>query len=196
MELSRVATEGVSLCGDSTRVGDRAFRNLIQVTMDILLMKKNEESLKSDEDVASVDAAALKQAYAGLVTLILEAVKMDCDSPSIIASLLEDCKWGSDRIDYFSKHFLECKPELEALLAGTGSSFPHIVDVDWRLDYYIKNNQMDKVNKPTYLITLKTEEAGKSQGKDVQFSCSMEQLQDLVGKLKDACKSIERASAN
>lgn len=47
MELSSVATEGVSLCGDSTRVGDRAFRNLIQVTMDILLMKKNEESLKS-----------------------------------------------------------------------------------------------------------------------------------------------------
>ena len=47
MELSSVATEGVSLCGDSTRVGDRCFRNLIQVTMDILLMKKNEESLKS-----------------------------------------------------------------------------------------------------------------------------------------------------
>ena len=47
MELSSIATEGVSLCGDSTRVGDRAFRNLIQVTMDILLMKKNEESLKS-----------------------------------------------------------------------------------------------------------------------------------------------------
>ena len=47
MELCSVATEGVSLCGDSTRVGDRAFRNLIQVTMDILLMKKNEESLKS-----------------------------------------------------------------------------------------------------------------------------------------------------
>lgn len=47
MELSSIATEGVSLCGDSSRVGDRAFRNLIQVTMDILLMKKNEESLKS-----------------------------------------------------------------------------------------------------------------------------------------------------
>lgn len=195
MEISSVATEGVSLCGDSARVGDRAFRNLVQVTVEILLKKKSEESLKSDEDISSVDAAALKQAYAGLVTLILEAVKMDCDSSSI-SSMLEDCKWSSDRIEYFTKHFLECKPELEALLARTGSSFPHVVDVDWRLDYYIKNNQMEKVNKPTYLITLKTEEAGKSEGKDVQFSCSMEQLQDLVGKLKDACKSIERAAIN
>lgn len=47
MELSSVATEGVGLCGDSARVGDRAFRNLVQVTLDILLKKKNEESLKS-----------------------------------------------------------------------------------------------------------------------------------------------------
>ncbi|XP_068741635.1 COMM domain-containing protein 3-like [Montipora capricornis] len=118
---------------------------------------------------------------------------MDSDSPTI-SSVLEDCKWTSDKIEYFSKYFQECKPELEALLSRTGSSYPHIVDVDWRLDYYIKNNQMEKVNQPTYLITLKTEESGKSHGKDVQFSCSMEQLQDLVGKLKDACKSIEKAA--
>jgi len=163
--------------------------------MDILLKKKDEDSLKNDEDIVTVEAATLKQAYAGLVTMILEAVKVDCDSSSI-SSVLEDCKWSSDRIEYLSKHFLDCKPDLEALLARTGSSFPHIVDVDWRLDYYIKNNQMDKVNKPTYLIILKTEEPGKKQGKDVQFSCSMEQLQDLVGKLKDACKSIEKTANN
>lgn len=190
-----MATEGLNLCGDSARVGDRSFRNLVQITMDILLKRKSEDGLKNDEDIASVEAATLKQAYAGLVTMILEAVKVDCDSSSI-SSVLEDCKWGSDRIEYFTKHFLDCKPDLEALLARTGSSFPHVVDVDWRLDYYIKNNQMDKVNKPTYLITLKTEEPGKKQGKDVQFSCSMEQLQDLVGKLKDACKSIEKTASN
>lgn len=25
------------------------------------------------------------------------------------SSVLEDCKWGSDRIEYFTKHFLVCK---------------------------------------------------------------------------------------
>lgn len=195
MELSSVAIEGVGLCGDSTRVGDRAFRSLVQLTLDILLKKKSDDCLANDEDIISVDNASLKQGYAGLVSLILEAVKMDSDL-STISSMLEDCKWATDRIEYFFKCFQDCKPEMEALLSRTGSSFPHIVDVDWRLDYYIKNNQMEKVNKPMYLITLKTEESGKAQGKDVQFSCSMEQLQDLVGKLKDACKSIERAAVN
>ncbi|XP_074622573.1 COMM domain-containing protein 3-like [Acropora palmata] len=195
MELSSVAIEGVGLCGDSTRVGDRAFRSLVQLTLDILLKKKSDDCLANDEDIISVDNASLKQGYAGLVSLILEAVKMDSDL-STISSMLEDCKWATDRTEYFFKCFQDCRPEMEALLSRTGSSFPHIVDVDWRLDYYIKNNQMEKVNKPMYLITLKTVESGKPQGKDVQFSCSMEQLQDLVGKLKDACKSIERAAVN
>lgn len=195
MELSSVAIEGLNLCGDSSRVGDRSFRNLVQITLDILVTKKNEDALKSDEDISTIDSATLKQAYAGLVTMILEAIKMDCDSSSI-SSVLEDCKWGTERVEYFTKNFLDYKPNLEALLARTGGSFPHVVDVDWRLDYYIKNNQMEKVNKPTYLITLKTEEAGKTKGEDVQFSCTMEQLQDLVGKLKDACKSVEKAANN
>ena len=45
MELSSVEIEGVGLCGDSTpRVGDRAFRSLVQVTLDILLKKKSDDS--------------------------------------------------------------------------------------------------------------------------------------------------------
>ena len=48
MELNSMATEGLSLCGDSARVGDRSFRNLVQITMDILLKKKNEDVLKSE----------------------------------------------------------------------------------------------------------------------------------------------------
>ena len=43
-----MATEGLNLCGDSARVGDRSFRNLVQITMDILLKKKSEDSLKSE----------------------------------------------------------------------------------------------------------------------------------------------------
>lgn len=48
MELNSVATEGLGLCGDSARVGDRSFRNLVQITVDILLKKKSEEALKSE----------------------------------------------------------------------------------------------------------------------------------------------------
>ncbi|KAG8009398.1 COMM domain-containing protein 3 [Nibea albiflora] len=69
---------------------------------------------------------------------------------------------------------------------------PQINDVSWRLQYHMKNGQVDKVNEPFYSISLKSENEGSSE--DINFTCTMEQLQDLVGKLKDAAKSVEKAS--
>ncbi|TNN59502.1 COMM domain-containing protein 3 [Liparis tanakae] len=69
---------------------------------------------------------------------------------------------------------------------------PHINDASWRLQYHVKNDQIDKVNEPFYLIALNTENKGSSE--DINFTCTVEQLQDLVGKLKDAAKSVEKAS--
>lgn len=63
-------------------------------------------------------------------------------------------------IYYFLEHFsavvtvhaslviLEKQADMEVLLYcfvqfRTGSSFPHVVDVDWRLDYYIKVKNME-----------------------------------------------------
>ena len=42
MDLSTVVIEGVGLCGDSTRVGDRSQ---VQVTLDVLLKKKRDDSI-------------------------------------------------------------------------------------------------------------------------------------------------------
>ncbi|XP_020892259.1 COMM domain-containing protein 3 [Exaiptasia diaphana] len=176
MELSSLVIEGLSMCGESSKLGDRSFRVLVREVFDILLRHKDENALSGSDDLTKVDVPSLKQMYTSLVTLVLESVKIDCDNATM-SSTLEDSKWSTDRIEYFSKVYEEKKLEVEAMLSSTGSSHPHVVDVDWRLDYYIKNNHMDKVNKPTYLITLKTEQSGCASGKDVQFSCSMEQLQ-------------------
>ncbi|XP_029935825.1 LOW QUALITY PROTEIN: uncharacterized protein LOC115379240 [Myripristis murdjan] len=87
------------------------------------------------------------------------------------------------------------KKELEHLLASIGRRPPHITDVSWRLQYHMKNGHVHKVNEPFYLISLNVEN-GDSGGssEDISFSCTMEQLQDLVGKLKDAAKSLEKAT--
>uniref|UniRef100_G3ND66 COMM domain-containing protein 3 n=1 Tax=Gasterosteus aculeatus TaxID=69293 RepID=G3ND66_GASAC len=69
---------------------------------------------------------------------------------------------------------------------------PHIHDASWCLQYHVKNDQVDKINEPFYLISLNTEKERSSD--DINFTCTVEQLQDLVGKLKDAAKSVEKAS--
>ncbi|XP_019520698.1 PREDICTED: COMM domain-containing protein 3 isoform X3 [Hipposideros armiger] len=75
-----------------------------------------------------------------------------------------------------------------------GRSLPHIIDVSWRLEYQIKTNQLHKMYRPAYLVTLNVENTDSQSHPEISFSCNMEQLQDLVGKLKDASKSLERAT--
>lgn len=45
MELSAVVTEGLNLCGESARFGDRSFRKLVLGAFDVLLKKKDEDAL-------------------------------------------------------------------------------------------------------------------------------------------------------
>ncbi|OCT75605.1 hypothetical protein XELAEV_18030789mg [Xenopus laevis] len=75
-----------------------------------------------------------------------------------------------------------------------GISPPHITDVSWRLQYQIKSNQLYRHNRPDYLINLTVESSDANQKPEISFDCSMEQLQDLLGKLRDAAKSLERTT--
>lgn len=97
--------------------------------------------------------------------------------------------------------------EFPSLITFKGFNFAHVVGVEWRLDYYIKSDKLDRIDVPicasqrlaplshshipfSDVINIKTEENG--QTKDVQFACTQEELQDLVTKLKQAVKEVDR----
>jgi len=189
MELSSGVIEGLQSAGDSLTLPDKLFALLLEGVFDILLQKDTEDNLFSN--ISGVSISVFKQCYYGVTALVLEVVKYNADKSSLSATL-EECKWINDRIDFLSRKIEDNKSDLQIMLARIGHNHPHIVDVDWRLDYTVKNSCLDKVNEPSYLINLKTQEPGK-QG-NLQFSCSVDELQDLVNKLKDASKSLEKAS--
>ena len=91
-----------------------------------------------------------------------------------------------------SKIYEERVEEIRLVLAGTTFHFPHIVDVDWRLDYHVKSTQLSKVNKPVWLINLKTFPNDSTSLQDVNFTCNLQDIQDLLIRLKDAIKQVER----
>ncbi|NWU28828.1 COMD3 protein, partial [Dyaphorophyia castanea] len=146
-----------------------------------------------DPDLKDIDPIVLKHCHAAAATCILEAGKQKADI-SAISTCLEDCKLDKERIEQFCTEYQKNKDALEILLGSIGRSPLHITDVSWRLEYQIKNNQLHKTYQPSYLVTLNVENSDSGSHPDVSFSCTMEQLQDLVGKLKDAAKSLERAT--
>ncbi|NXE87436.1 COMD3 protein, partial [Menura novaehollandiae] len=145
-----------------------------------------------DPDLKDIDPTVLKHCHAAAATCILEAGKQKADI-SAISTCLEDCKLDKERIEQFCTEY-QCRQLVTVVSFSIGRSPLHITDVSWRLEYQIKNNQLHKTYQPSYLVTLNVENSDSGSHPDVSFSCTMEQLQDLVGKLKDAAKSLERAT--
>ncbi|NXH22653.1 COMD3 protein, partial [Bucco capensis] len=198
MELSPYAQGGWRLLADPRRFPSRpyaallraAFRSLLQHSQDGL---GGDSFTLDDPDLKDIDPVVLKHCHAAAAMCILEAGKHKADL-STISTCLEDCKLDKERIEQFCTEYQKNKDALEILLGSIGRSALHITDVSWRLQYQIKSNQLHKTYQPSYLVTFNVENGNSGSHPDVSFSCTMEQLQDLVGKLKDAAKSLERAA--
>ncbi|NXD70158.1 COMD3 protein, partial [Eolophus roseicapillus] len=195
MELSAYAQGGWRLLGDPRRFPRRSYAALLRAAFRSLLLGHPQEGNSfalDDPDLKDIDPTVLKHCHAAAAMCILEAGKQKADI-SAISTCLEDCKLDKERIEQFCTEYQ--RRELVTVVSfSIGRSPLHITDVSWRLEYQIKNNQLHKTYQPSYLVTLNVENSDSGSHPDVSFSCTMEQLQDLVGKLKDAAKSLERAS--
>lgn len=138
-----------------------------------------------------MDPVALKQMYAGLATLILESAKRNMDSDAC-SSVLGDAGVSAERQEAFRGLYDKCRPGVRALLFSSAFNLPHAVDADWRLDYVVRDSHVEKIDQPLYFIRLKTETGGADELADVAFSCTPEQLEDLVTALREATKQMER----
>ncbi len=97
---------------------------------------------------------------------------------------------SASRTEALAELYGQHKVALRSLLSYTSFNHPHVVDVDWRIDYHIKSANLERIDQLVYHVTLKTE-VGNGETKDVTFSCSLEELQDLVYRLKDATRQYE-----
>ncbi|XP_037550145.1 COMM domain-containing protein 3 [Nematolebias whitei] len=190
MELCESVQRGLQL-GAQSSVDRRGFQALVDSCFRSLLSSQGDPAVLDEPELQRVDRVQLKQIHSAATTFILEAVRQDADL-SAMSSSLEELTFSAERIEIFCSSYRKHKKELERLLASIGRRPAQINDVSWRLQYNTKSAHLDKVNQPFYLISLNTENQGSSE--DVSFTCTTEQLQDLVGKLKDAAKSLEKAS--
>ncbi|XP_036084037.1 COMM domain-containing protein 3 isoform X3 [Rousettus aegyptiacus] len=182
MELSEFVQKGFQMLADPGSFDFNTFTLLLRATFQSLLDAQADEAVLDHPDLKHIDPVVLKHCHAAAATYILEAGKQRADKSTIsfcflfsFSTYLEDCKFDRERIELFCTEYQNNENSLEILLGSIGRSLPHITDVSWRLEYQIKN--IDSRSHP-----------------EISFSCNMEQLQDLVGKLKDASKSMERAS--
>ncbi|KAE8596032.1 hypothetical protein XENTR_v10015946 [Xenopus tropicalis] len=193
MELSEDLQRGLHRLADPALFTPKSFAALIRAAFLSVSEAQAAETALDDAELQPIEPALVKHCHAAATTCILEAVKHNADRAGL-STFLEDCKFDKDRTELFWTEYQKNKESLETLLGSIGTSPPHITDVTWRLQYQIKSNQLYRHYRPGYLVNLTVESSDANQKPDISFNCSMEQLQDLLGKLRDAAKSLERTS--
>jgi len=187
--LSETVGYGIEVLADE-KISFEDFKKLLDISSSILVHKVSPGDLLSS--IKSADPVIVKQGHAALTTLFLEASKLNAD-PTVLIGVLEEHKLVQGRQEYTITKYLEVKPQLRKMLAQTLFHPPKVIDIDWRLDYFLKANSVEKINIPIYRIILQTTNKD-GIATPVEFACTLEQLQDLVSKLKDAAKQIDRSS--
>jgi polycomb group RING finger protein 4 len=144
MDLSPAVVSALQTTGDPAVISDNSFAELVKLCLDVVIERQKDlDGTLESGKFGKCDIGILKQSYSALATLIVEAARVDANTSSL-TNLLEDCKMAPERIEAFNQLFLKRKPEVRAVLGSTRNAMPHVVDVNWRLDYYMKVEQVTK----------------------------------------------------
>ncbi|CAK8684216.1 COMM domain-containing protein 3-like [Clavelina lepadiformis] len=184
--LSQQSLSGLRLCGDSSVIPDKLFDRYVEHICKVIT--DPEKAGQVPDNFTSLSSSALKQSHAALSALVVESAKHDVDDDQL-GMILDECNFSTTKRESFIATFNHFKQDLRNHLFNIGVQPPHIVDIGWRLDYNVKTNHTHKVNELRYTVSLK-----QNNGEMTDFTCTREELQDLVGKLKEAAKAVERAS--
>lgn len=176
----------------STAVDDAAFQELLVLAFAILTRQPgaSEEILKTSPKFGSCDAVALKQAYAGLIALILEAAKGNASAEEL-APVLEELAIAGQRAALVGRLYAAQKARVRDVLGCTGFDFPNLVDVEWRLDHQVISSASGKLSQPLYLVKLITKDATGALSES-EFGANRQQLADMLARVKDATKQVDR----
>jgi len=214
MELSESTVKGLSLLNDVDLIPDDILPAFLRFTARSLLddetIGDSDADAKDELDTTRFANGVLKEASAALSTLFLEAAKHDLTSTELSDALDEEddvedevvvgsrrAYLNDERRESVVKKYEALKPRLRGNLASIGRHFPLVADAEWKLECVVRDNFVDRRGELRFVVTLRGrdgEEGGQTDvgQEDIRFACTVEQLQDLVAKLKNACKGLER----
>ena len=146
------------------------FKGLAETAFGVLLGTRDDSPISSDEKLAP-----FKPLYSAILYVVLESSKHSLE-PVELSSHLEEILVSSsssssspysDKIALLVGIYEKRREALRKnVLSPKISHFQNLVDLDWRLDYNIKSNTLQKTSEPFYTIKLKTQKGSIEGGRE------------------------------
>ncbi|XP_078044333.1 COMM domain-containing protein 3 [Augochlora pura] len=187
MELSKDVIEGFANISNVNMITEDNFLQIL----DAVVSHLQANPLETSCIIKSADSKAIltKKIFTDVICLFVEAAQHDLDEESLKNLLCQTCT-NEQRRNKLCEAYINNKKTIQSQLESISSNPPHIVDVDWHLDYRVKLDTCNSLGVPLYHVRLSTKE--RERINYVTFSCTIQQLQELVFKLKDAIRYSEK----
>jgi len=196
MNISTELEMGLKRLCNPALINDKCFRILLQKakrSLGTLLNDDISEQTTDDESTITSKQDIAKEAYASLVALYTIASQHCLDGVSLLQNIQTLMLTDSDRLSEIIKTYESVSPRLTQVCEITTTSLANVVDVECRLNYCVQSSVFDDVSEFLYQVRLKTVDNGTI--KYIDFVCDTQQLQELVFKLKDAVRHLEKIAA-
>ncbi|XP_034250748.1 COMM domain-containing protein 3 [Thrips palmi] len=185
---------GLKRLGNSTLVNEDLFSKLLVCGVNTITQSNSQSLNFLSLATGSSKGDVMKEAHFSLLALLVEAARMDVSSDSLQSFLESKVNWPANRCKKLTTAFNEALPHIQVSLANVGFHPPHVVDVKWSLLHNIKSSSSEHAANTIVAVNFKTEGMTNSSEDDVQFMCTLPELQDLVSKLKEALRQMERVA--
>lgn len=203
MDVGDKTTEGLIVCADSKWSHDQV-EFIADAAIKAIIDKKPAEESLSEGSVSDIDGKLLNKMLSALACTMLEAAKMDLSNEELRSLLTNEHEMVPQRAQAIANIYGKQKASLRSVLAqsSSASALPTLMSTDWRMDIDVADS-MDRVNKkPLYHMSLHTLSPAASRftgtgsgnpEQDIRFAMTEEQLEELLFRLRDACRTAEGA---
>ncbi|KAJ6236075.1 comm domain-containing protein [Anaeramoeba flamelloides] len=182
MELSKSNLNSLSLL---KKIPKSVHQELLSLIFGVLLQQADETEIEKSQSLKQIDSTLLKEVFSGLITIVIQAIKNNLNAKSL-AQFLKDTNAPTEFVGLLSTAYGKTFQKIKEIhLETTGFYLKKLIDINWRMDYIIKSNKIEQIDKPVYFIDLNLQKKD-GQIEKLKFSCDTNQLQDLVTTLKDA----------
>ncbi|XP_060533610.1 COMM domain-containing protein 3 [Cylas formicarius] len=149
-------------------------------------------------DTENLKGYEIELLYAALSYVFAEFARHERSSQDFIQFLTQECEIDEGKSKVATECYERYFSQIRLALLNIGNHLPHVTDVKWKIDYIIKSNTYEHSSGPVFRIGLKTEqyneETEHSGRKVLHFTCTSQELQDLVYKLKDVVRHCQKLS--
>ena len=175
---------------------DRSGNNISGITQnDVMTTSKNGEPPKTDKTVDRGPSVVCQSDEWAFLTLFVEAARANQSQEDLDIFLLRTiCIEEHSTRQSICEFYGRLQPRLTKQLFQIGSHLKHVVDVKCRMDYQVTNTINGRAcdGDPTYIVELTCQNPNKVVVEQINLSCTLFELQDLVNQLKDAKRMCER----